>query len=116
MSSADLFTSEITIFGEQKTIACDAKCNKAFGINGRPTSPNSLDENDWEWLADDEVDEAPGTGETAIISEGDDYKPGDLLEAHNRWCARECERSVIVKIGETAVLLDFDQRVSNITR
>ena len=110
---SEVFSSEIQFFGQKAILACDAQCHKAFGINARQTSPNSLDEDDFEYLADDELGEAPKvTGNT----EGGHDKPRDLLEAHNKWCARECERSVLVKLGEAVVLRDFSQRVQNIPK
>ena len=59
--NGEILSSEITFFGRPCTLACDTQCNKAFGIELRPTSPNSLDEDDYEWLADGELDEAPET-------------------------------------------------------
>jgi len=111
--TGEIFSSEIQFFGQPCVLACDAKCDKAFGIALRETSPNSLAEDDFEWLADDELGEAPEiTGET----EGGDDKPRDLLEAHNKWCARQCERAVMVDPGEPIILPNFSERVQNITR
>lgn len=112
MSEVRLST-EIVYFGQPCVIACDAKCDKAWGMNARPTSPNSLAEDDFEYFSDDELGEAP---EVSDIEEGDHNKPVYLIDAHNKWCARECERSVIIGLGEKAILPDFSQRLQNISQ
>ena len=110
---SEVFKFEVTYRGRPVILACDAQCEKAFGINLRPTSPNSLDEDDFEWLADNELGQAPAiTGET----EGGQDKPRDLLEAHNKWCARACERCVMVNPGQPIILPDFSERIQNIQR
>jgi len=43
---------EITWFGRKVILACDEKCNKAWGINCRPENPAN-------YLSDDELEEAP---------------------------------------------------------
>lgn len=80
-------------------LACDGRCDKAWGIQGRATRKLSADEDDYVYLGDGELGVAPGPGETAIIEEGEDRKPSAtaLCETDsarmNRWCARQCERS-----------------------
>lgn len=68
---ADLET-KIKFFGQDVTLFCDAKCEEAWGINwhGEKVAPAPAD---------------PGT------YEGGHAKPTDKV--HNKWCARECERS-----------------------
>ena len=114
MKEAPIFFSEIIYFGEKARVGCDAKCNKAFGMNLRPTSQRSNNEDDWEFLADDELEVAPAvTGET----EDSVDKPLSLSEAHNKWCVRQCERSSVTSMHhpeEAIDILDFSRRVSNI--
>lgn len=99
------------------TIACDGRCDKAWGINGRPSKRFSEDEDDHAYLADDELGEAPGPGKTVGLSEGGDIKPsarplhdGRLM---NKWCTRECERSSTLDPGEPLMVRDFSVRVYN---
>ncbi|PLS18900.1 hypothetical protein CVD28_00425 [Bacillus sp. M6-12] len=110
-----MLTKEIRAFGRALTIGCDGKCEKAFGLNGRPSVQLSDDEDDICWLADDEVGIAPTTGKTVITSEGGDMKPhpafsGDKL---NKWCYRECERCASAEIGEELKVKDFSVRRYN---
>ena len=87
----------------------DRQCNKAWGINNRPKL--EFDENDPDdtaWLSDGDLLEAPSNPGTY---EGGQGKPTN--GAFNKWCARECERSVFVKPGEPIELPDFSQLVYN---
>lgn len=109
-----MFQKDITYFGDKVTIACDGKCSKAWGINGRERvdfDPN--DEDDYAFLADDELGIAP---DDPGSYEGCDGKP-DAWSADpqkmNRWCARECERRSWHKPGEPIVLRDFATRRYN---
>ena len=110
----NIYTSEIVFFGQKTILACDLKCYKAWGIHERPRNQKSDDPDDYEWLADHELGLAP---EMSPITEGDHNKPDQSNEgiSHNKWCARECERSVLVKPGESVVLPDFNERISNIS-
>ena len=78
--------TEIIYLSQTAFIICDGKCGKAWGINVRPR--NGKDE----MLKDNELEEAP-------INPGT-YEGGDGKNplSHNRWCARECERSTITGI------------------
>jgi hypothetical protein len=95
-------------------VACDAKCDKAWGINNRPRVQLSDDEDDYEFLADDELGAAPVDPGTY---EGGHAKPDEVPEKHNKWCARECERSVLLDgLGHGRFqpeLEDFTKRVTN---
>ncbi|MFN7015074.1 MAG: hypothetical protein ACK4ON_12480 [Bacteroidia bacterium] len=92
----------ITYFGQKTKVACDEKCNKAFGINSRPLN---LDENiDSEYLSDDELGEAPIDPGTY---EGGDAKPVDKSSIPNKWCVRECERCVMSNLGEFDLPLEL---------
>lgn len=102
---------DILSWGQPCTLACDAKCNKAWGINHRPSHQLSDDIDDYEWLSDDELGEAPAdTG----VYEGGHPKPRTPEERLNKWCMRECERSVVVDRGGVIALPDFSKRVRNI--
>ncbi|MDO8269659.1 MAG: hypothetical protein Q7T54_03250 [Candidatus Levybacteria bacterium] len=100
-------------FGKDVVISCDLKCFKAWGINERPRVQLSNEEDDYEWLADDELGLAP---EESPWTEGDQNKPNPSEEGqvHNKWCVRECERSVMTKPGEPIELQDFSVRIFNI--
>jgi len=67
--------TDIKFCGQPVTIVCDGKCNQAWGIS-------------WGGLKAGNAPEDPGT------YEGSDAKPLDSV--HNRWCARECERSKLL--------------------
>lgn len=96
-------------------LACDGRCDKAWGINGRPKlyfpkegegQPRALkkgkeprDVDDYVYVKDSELGTAPGPGATVGLSEGGHMKPSASPlgegegERMNKWCARECERS-----------------------
>lgn len=111
-----MITKSIKFCGQQATHACDGKCNKAWGMNGRrPRVQLSDDVDDFAYLSDTEVGEAP------IDSgwyEGDQGKPRDAKgpEDINKWCVRECERAWISPPGRpdaTPELRDFSVRFYN---
>ncbi len=80
-------TTHVLFCGQPVVITCDGRCDKAWGINLRP---RRSDEEDAEFLSDDELGEAPReTGHW----EGGEGKPLAPVRRHNKWCARECERS-----------------------
>lgn len=106
-----IYASAIRYHGRLVTLACDGKCAKAWGINQRERAPLSRDEDDYEWLADDELGTAPSDPGTY---EGGDGKPSSPL-GMNKWCARECERSVIVLGGMPIVLNNFAVRIRNVS-
>ena len=116
MPNFKMRTKKINWFGRSCNVACDGKCDKAWGINNRQQHMLSdHDEDDYEFLADDELGTAP---ERSPISEGDQNKPLPGQEM-NKWCCRECERGKIFEqrevLADTA-LPNFDQRVQNIKR
>ena len=91
-----MFRKEIVWFADRCVLACDGRCDKAWGINNRPrhVPPDACDDDDFAFLADDELGTAPehpGTWEG-----GDGKDPRSL----NKWCARECERSRIFEDDE----------------
>lgn len=107
-----MISKQIIYFGQPVILTCDAMCWKAWGINNRPSVQLSDDPDDFEYLADDELGEAPTNPGTY---EGQDAKPTKLAERLNKWCARECERSKKVKPNEDYNLPSFIQRLKNIT-
>ena len=104
----------ITWFGRRAALMCDGKCHKAWGINNRPSLQLSNDCDDVLYLSDDECGEAPAHPGTW---EGAHTKPTCESEYLNKWCARECERSVIVEDYPDSpvniIELGFDRAVFN---
>jgi hypothetical protein len=106
-----MIQKQITFFGHQCILACDANCEKAWGINHRPRILfNPPDPDDYALLADQELGTAPVDPGTY---EGEHAKPRTPDEVLNKWCARECERGVIAQLGKNIVLTDFSKRVYN---
>jgi hypothetical protein len=113
-----MIKKDIIYFGGACILFCDEKCNKAWGLNNRESVQLSDDEDDIEWLADDELREAP---EDPGTYEGDHAKPRCDEDKLNKWCCRECERSKMVSKNEIndetdfeALLNDFSVRIKNI--
>jgi hypothetical protein len=96
-------------------VACDEKCNKAWGVQMRPkVDLDQNDPDDYYFLADDELGEAPVNPGTY---EGDEGKPVSKDEIPNKWCVRQCERcsmSAIGKHDEPLELRDWNKRSYNI--
>jgi len=142
-----MIAKSIRYFGKPCILACDAKCHKAWGINNRPQIflddptqtirghgydadhyPQDVEEGfDYDNtvdLADDELPDAPmsSNGPDGLGTwEGGHGKPETPEERLNKWCARECERHVIVDDlpdgpVEDFELPDFSQRQYNIPR
>ena len=76
--------TQIIFFGQQVTVICDEKCNKAWGINAHPRIGDEM-------IADKLLGDAPA--DPGTYEGGEDKNPG----SHNRWCVRECERSELKK-------------------
>jgi len=102
--------TDITCFGKETKAACDNKCEKAWGINTRPKTQLSEDEDDTVYLTDNELAEAPIDPGTY---EWDDAKPMHP-DRHNKWCVRECERCKLLEVGEELILADFTKPIYNI--
>ena len=98
-----MIETQIVYFGKEVALRCDGKCHKAFGIQNRPELKLSDDEDDTVDLADDEVGTAP---EDPGTYECGHAKPTDKV--HNKWCARQCERSSFDKDPP-----DYSKRVYN---
>lgn len=98
-------------FGKPMTFACDANCDKAWGIGNRPHIQLSDDEDDIVWLADSELGEAPNHPNSW---EGEDTKPQAPEERMNKWCCRACERSTMSDRDKVIHLTDWSKRVYNL--
>jgi hypothetical protein len=106
----------ILFFGQKARVACDRNCRKAWGIQNRPRVQLSDDQDDYAYLADSELGEAPVNPGTY---EGGCAKPRSPDEFPQKWCVRECERQAMSAPGEWMVALtvpDFTKRVFNIPR
>jgi len=100
----------IQYFGQRAVVRCDGNCQKAWGHCSRPRHYLSEHEDDFEWLADDELGTAP---EDPGTYEGADGKPTDSSEFPNKWCVRECERCTLSTPDEPHKLINFRTRISN---
>jgi hypothetical protein len=101
---------QILWFGSHVTLACDGQCNKAWGISCRPKVEFDTNEpDDYAFLADGELDDAPAQPGTWEGGHGKPEGPHEM----NKWCARECERSNIYEAGEPVVLRDYSVRRFN---
>lgn len=106
--------SMITYFGQPAKVACDGKCEKAWGISSRPKIELSDDPDNYAFLSDCELGIAPKDLGTY---EGRDRKPNSAADFPNKWCVRECERRAMSAPGEydlPLVLPDFNERRYNI--
>ena len=85
----------IRYLGSRVVVACDRKCEKAWGISLRSKKQLSeQDVDDFVYLSDLELGTAPGNPGTY---EGGEGKPISPNEFPNRWCIRQCERCVMSK-------------------
>jgi hypothetical protein len=88
----------ISFFRKPTRVVCDRNCLKAWGIQCRPKVQLSEDnEDDFYYLADDELGEAPANPGTY---EGGWGKPSSPDHFPNAWCVRECERSTMSGDGK----------------
>jgi hypothetical protein len=110
-----MIVKRLTFAGQAATHACDGKCNKAWGINHRPSVQISDDEDDYAYLSDAELGEAPidpGTYDGGHAKPRGAKGPEDI----NKWCMRECERNWMSDPGKPdapPALPDFSVRVYN---
>lgn len=108
-----MIARQITYFGQQAVVVCDAKCGKAWGFRNRPRVEFGDDPDDIAYLADDELGDAPADPGDY---EGGHAKPTRPDERLNKWCVRACERLEMSKPGkanETIAARDFSRRVFN---
>jgi len=103
--------------GRSCTVACDGRCDKAWGIGTRPKiSFDKAEPDDYAWLADHEVGTAPADPGTY---EGGYGKPSEVpldeqqADRMNKWCSRACERSEIFEADEPIQIRSFAERVYN---
>jgi len=99
--------------GKLRTLVCDMRCEMAWGMNSRPKRMLSQNEDDYIYLSDDEL-LAQGlyAPSKSPCTEGGDNKPLPEEQKFNRWCARECERSIILD----GTPLDMTKPIPNIPR
>jgi hypothetical protein len=90
--------SRIVGYGKDLLLACDGMCEKAWGLNGRPRRVLSDNPDDYEFFSDRELGDAPSDPGTY---EGGCGKPSRRV--HNKWCFRECERSVSMERHSASV-------------
>lgn len=97
-----MFQKTIKLSGLDTVLACDGNCSKAFGLNGRLRRGG-------QYLADGELTSAPVD---PGWYEGGDAKPVNAKgpDDMNKWCARECERSVLATPGQPLRLPDWSKR------
>lgn len=106
----------ITFLGQQAKVKCDRNCAKAWGVNSRPRIQLTDDPDDYAFLADSELGDAPADPGTY---EGSDGKPASADEFPNKWCVRECERCNMSAPNEWLLTLEvrsFAERRYNIPR
>jgi hypothetical protein len=104
----------ITYCSQQAKVACDRLCSKAWGISNRPKVQLSGNEDDYAFLADGELGDAPADPGTY---EGGHAKPASPDEFPNKWCVRECERCSMSRPCEYSLPLavrSFAERRYNI--
>jgi hypothetical protein len=104
----------VIYFGQTMRVGCDRQCNKAWGIVSRPTIALSDDPDDFAYLADGELGEAPADPSTG---EGSVHKPLSPDEFPQKWCVRQCERCAKSAPGKTHELLtltNWSKRVYNL--
>ena len=102
-------TKSILWMGKDMVLACDGKCDKAWGFNTRPKNQMSEDQDDVVYLADGELDKAPKDPGTYEGGHGKPKSPDEM----NKWCARECERSDMASSLDRIHLADWSQRLFN---
>lgn len=103
----------ITYFSKQVQVACDELCSKAWGINSRPSVQLSDDDDDYEFLADGELPQAPADPGTY---EGGFGKPVSVDYFPNKWCVRECERCIMrdIEYQDAPIAFpDYSRRIKN---
>lgn len=114
MKSLVVLQRSIVAYGQRLTLACDGRCDKAWGSSSRPRKMFSDDPDDYVFEADQDLGEAPIDPGT---TEGFQGKPSgvSLTDAAlmNKWCFRECERSGEAPEGEAVKLPDMSSPAPN---
>ncbi len=104
----------VKYFDQPMKANCDGNCSKAWGINTRPRVQLSDNIDDYAFLADGELGEAPANPGTA---EGRHVKPPNASFFPNNWCIRGCERcnrSNPDEWDKPLPVKSFEKRVYNI--
>lgn len=97
----------VRYFDQPMAVACDVKCDKAWGVSQRPRVYfDPADEDDSAYVSDGELGTAPIDPGTY---EGGYGKPQMPAQRMNKWCVRECERCIRVDMGELATYVGFDR-------
>lgn len=104
-----MHTKMIKWLGQDMVLACDGKCNKAWGYQLRPKEQLGQDEDDIAYLSDSELGEAPKRPGTY---EGGHTKPPGP-DQMNKWCARQCERSEMAPSVHRLDIPDWSARILN---
>jgi hypothetical protein len=100
-----MIVKQITWFSHDALLACDARCDKAWGINNRPKIEFDPDEpDDYAFLPDHDLGIAPDDPGTYEGGHAKPVAPGERL---NKWCARECERHRLVEIRPGIMDIDL---------
>ena len=111
-----MITRQITYAFKPMAHTCDGRCDKAWGINNRPMVEYDTDDpDDTAWKADGELPMAPANPGTY---EGGDGKPSSgpvtaETARINKWCVRECERSMLLRPDQSLTVIDLSRRVYN---
>ena len=112
----DTINEAIILFcGQKARVKCDRKCSKAWGLNRRSRQQLSeTDEEDYCFLADSELREAPRNPGTYECGSAKPLTPDEFPQ---KWCVRECERCAISSPGKwmnDLELKEFEVRSYNI--
>ncbi len=112
-----MIQKSIRFFGEPYTIACDGRCDKAWGINGRPRhyfQSQEVAPDDYVYLPDSWL----GTAPFPETYEGGYGRPCDGQNEDgntmNKWCTRECERSKLSNPGDPVEIKDMEHPKPNV--
>ena len=106
-----MFRTDGLFNGSACFVVCDGNCGKAWGVTARPkVELDPKEPDDVVFLADGELGEAPADPGTY---EGGHAKPMTRPSRHNKWCARQCERSETFDPGQEAVVPDWTIRRFN---
>ena len=87
--------------GASVLLACDGRCSHAWGLRRPRTELDPDEPDDYLAASDDEAGPCPFMG-MDLGAEGCDTKPDSPADM-NRWCARACERSVMVPVRGNTV-------------
>jgi len=106
-----MLSKSIMFCGRPVVLSCDGNCAKAWGMDSRPKIVFDLnDPDDFAYVSDEEFELAPTNPGTY---EGDHAKPLAKEDRLNKWCSRQCERSVMAEPNEPIVLPEFKTRRYN---